>query len=292
MGMAGLNFSTLPFQVAAEKGFYRKHGLKVEQVLMRANVAIPALISGDIDYTAHFGSIVRGAVRGMDIRLVFSTAEKQMFSLVVQPSIREIADLKGKIVGISSFGGTQHRVTLGILRAMRINPDKDLKIIPAGDEHLRVEQLRVKKLDASMINPPHSILLRKEGFRLLLHAADYSDLPLAGSGTTTTKIRENPEQVKRLLRALYEALQFVRNKRKESIDILARWLKMDASIAAETYNVSVKILSRDGAATDKAILASIQEAKEAGNLAGNFSPRDVSDFSLLKEVIKEHEQKR
>src|SRR5215470_11295506 len=81
IGMAGLNFSFLPFEVALKKSFYQKQGLEVKPVLMRAQSAIPALISGDIDYDTHFGSLVRGAVRGLPIRIILSTAEKQMFSL-------------------------------------------------------------------------------------------------------------------------------------------------------------------------------------------------------------------
>src|SRR5436190_14064386 len=95
IGMAGLNFSFLPFQVALEKRFYEKYDLSVKPVLMRAQSAIPALISGDIDYDTHFGSLVRGAVSGLPVRVIFSTAEKQMFSFVVQPDIKSVENLKG-----------------------------------------------------------------------------------------------------------------------------------------------------------------------------------------------------
>jgi ABC-type nitrate/sulfonate/bicarbonate transport system substrate-binding protein len=101
-----VNFSFLPFQIALEKRFYEKYDLSVKPVLMRAHAAIPALVSGDVDYDTHFGSLVRGAVTGLPMRVIFSTAEKQMFSLVVQPEIKTVENLKGKIVAISSFGGT------------------------------------------------------------------------------------------------------------------------------------------------------------------------------------------
>jgi NitT/TauT family transport system substrate-binding protein len=292
IGMAGVNFSFLPFQVALERGFYKKHGFSVQQVLMRADAAIPALISGDIDYDTHFGSLVRAGVRGLPARVIFSTAEKQMFSLVVQPEIRTVADLKGKIIGISSFGGTQHTVTAEVLKAVGINPDKDVKMINVGNEGFRAQQMRAKQLDAAMINPPMSVILRNEGFRLLLHSADYMDLPLTGLGASTKKLKENPDEVKRMLRAVYEALQFVRTRRQETIDVFARWLKMDQRTAADTYDVAVKILSRDGIASDKAIMASIEEAKSAGKFTGNVAPADVSDFSIVRTVIKEYEAKR
>ena len=118
LGMAGFNFSFLPFHVAMERGFYQKHGLSVKPVLMRSQAAIPALVSGDIDYATHFGSIVRGAVRGLPMRVILSTADRQMFSLVVQPEIKTLENLKGKIIGVSSFGGTQQTVTVGVLRAV------------------------------------------------------------------------------------------------------------------------------------------------------------------------------
>jgi NitT/TauT family transport system substrate-binding protein len=235
---------------------------------------------------------VRAGVRGLALRVILSTAERQMFSLVVQPEIRTVADLKGKIVGISSFGGTQHTVTVEVLKAVGINPDRDVKVINTGNEAVRVQQIRAKQLDAAMINPPMSVMMQNEGFRLLLHAADYLELPLTGLGTSVKKMKENPEEVKRVLRAVYEALQFVRTRRQETIDVFARWLKMDQRTATDTYDLAVKILSRDGTATDKAIAASIEEAKVAGKLSGNFSPGDVSDFSLLRAVIKEYEPKR
>ncbi|MGH7827281.1 MAG: ABC transporter substrate-binding protein [Candidatus Binatia bacterium] len=292
IGMAGLNFSFLPFQVALEKRFYEKHNLSVKPVLMRAQAAIPALISGDIDYDTHFGSLVRGAVSGLPLRVIFSTAEKQMFALVVQPDIKTVDNLKGKIVAISSFGGTQHLVTVATLRAVGINPDRDVRVINVGNEAVRVEQLRSKQIHAAMINPPMSVMMKREGFGILLHAADYVDLPLTGLGATTKKLKENPEQAKRVVRALNESLRFIRANRKETIDIFARWLKIDPSIAADTYDVAVKVLSVDGTATDKAIMASIEEAKDAGKIKGNFTPRDVSDFSLVRSVVAESKQKK
>jgi NitT/TauT family transport system substrate-binding protein len=292
IGMAGLNFSFLPFQIAMEKRFYEKYDLSVKPVLMRAQAAIPALVSGDVDYDTHFGSLVRGAVSGLPLRVIFSTAEKQMFSLVVQPEIKTVENLKGKVVAISSFGGTQHLVTAATLRAVGIDPERDVKMINVGNESVRVEHLRSKQIQAAMINPPISVMMKKEGFRLLLHAADYVDLPLTGLGATTKKLKENPEQVRRVLKALNESLQFIRANRKETIAIFARWLKIDTDIAADTYDVAVRVLSADGTATDKAIVASIEEAKDAGKIKGTFTPRDVSDFSFVRSLLAESKQKK
>jgi ABC-type nitrate/sulfonate/bicarbonate transport system substrate-binding protein len=111
-------------------------------------------------------------------------------------------------------------------------------------------------------------------------------------GATTKKLNENPEQAKRVVRALNESLQFIRANKKETVAIFARWLKMDTETAAETYDAAARVLSADGTASDKAITASIEEAKATGKIKGNFSPKDVSDFSLVRSVIAEAKQKR
>jgi NitT/TauT family transport system substrate-binding protein len=155
-----------------------------------------------------------------------------------------------------------------------------------------VEQLRAKQIHAAMINPPMSVVMQKQGFRLLVHASDYMELPLTGLGTTQKKLKENPEQVKRVLRALYEALQFIRANRTETINIFAKWVKMDLGTASDTYDVAVKVLSTDGTSSDAGIMASIEEAKEAGNVKRNIAPRDVADFALLRTVVAEYKQKK
>lgn len=290
IGMPTFNFASLPFQVAAEKGFYQANGLKVQHVLMRSDVATAALHSGNVQYNSHFNNLIRATVNGFDMRVVFSTS-KQMFSLVVQPEIRSVADLKGKTVGTYAFGALQYAITSRVLKAARINPDKDVTWIVGNDAVFR-QQLRAKKIDAVLINPPLSVMMEKEGFKLLLHAADYVDVPMVGLGTTTKKIRENPEEVKKLLRSLYEALQFVRNNREESMQISARWLKMDPETATKTYDLVRKTFSVDGTVGDEGIMAAIEIAKEGGQVAKAFSPGDVADFSLMKAVIKDYEKKR
>jgi NitT/TauT family transport system substrate-binding protein len=195
IGMPTFNFASLPFHVAAENGFYKKNGLTVQHVLMRSDIATAALSSGNVQYNSHFNSLIRATVNGFDMRVLFSTS-KQMFSLVVQPEIRSVMDLRGKIIGTYAFGALQYAITSRVLRAAGINPEKDVTWMVGNDAVFR-HQLKAKKMHAALINPPLSVMLEKEGLKLLLHASDYVDVPMVGLGATRTKIRENPEQVKR-----------------------------------------------------------------------------------------------
>jgi NitT/TauT family transport system substrate-binding protein len=214
-----------------------------------------------------------------------------MFSLVVQPGIQSVKDLKGKLVGIPSIGSLGYKITVKVLREVGVDPDKDVRFIAVGGDPNRAQQLRAKQIDATMINPPLSIVMRKEGFKLLLQASDYVDVPLTGLGTTIKKIKENPEQVRKLLRALYESLQFVRANKKETIEIFSRWLKIDPAIAADTYELAVKTLSTDGLMSDESILAAIEIFSDNPKEMENVALTNAVDFSLLRAVIKEYPKK-
>jgi NitT/TauT family transport system substrate-binding protein len=289
IGIAGENFSFLPFRIAQEKGFYKKHGLNVQHVrIPGANVAISALLSGNLDYGTHYQVTMLWGVRGLGTRAIFSTASRQMFSLVVQPEIRSVSDLKGKIIGIPSVGSLGYKITVRMLRKLGIDPEKDVRMLAVGGDSTRSQQLRLKQIDATMINPPLSIMMRKEGFNLLLQAGDYVDVPLTGLGTTTKKLKENPEQVKNLLRALYEGLRFIRTNRNETIDIFSRWLKIDSSLSAETYDLAVKMLSPDGTMSDQSILAAMEIFSDNPKELKNVSLDNAADFSFLRAVLKEY----
>lgn len=291
IGIAGENFSFLPFRIAQEKGFYKKHGLNAQHVrIPGANVAISALVSGNLDYGTHYQVTMLWGAKGLGTRAIFSTASRQMFSLVVQPNIQSITDLKGKLVGIPSVGSLGHKITVRVLRKVGIDPERDVRMIAVGGDAGRSQQLRSKQIDATMINPPLSIMMRKEGFRLLLQAGDYVEAPLTGVGTTTKKLKENPEQVKNVLRALYEGLRYVRTNRKDTIDIFSRWLRIDSSLAGETYDLALKMLSPDGLMSDDSILAAMEMFSDNPKEYENVPLNNAVDFSLLRAVIKEYEK--
>jgi NitT/TauT family transport system substrate-binding protein len=291
IGIAGENFSFLPFRVAQEKGFYKKHGLNVQHVrIPGANVAISALVSGNLDYGTHYQVTMLWGVRGLGTRAIFSAASRQMFSLVVQPGIASTKELRGKVIGIPSVGSLGYKITVRVLRELGIDPDKEVRLIAVGGDPSRAQQLRAKQIDATLINPPLSIAMRKEGFKLLLQASDFVDVPLTGLGTTAKKIKDNPEQVKNLLRAVYEGLQFVRTNKKDTVDIFSRWLKLDSAIASDTYDLAVKVLSTDGLMTDENIRAAIEIFSDNPKELENVSLANAVDFAPLKAVMKEYKK--
>ena len=286
IGMPGTNFSFLPFEIAKKKGFYKREGLDVQHVLMRGTLSVPALVNGEVDFVTNFNILIHAAVKGLGVRIVFVSAARQMYHFMVQPNIKSIGDLRGKIIGASTAASAPTIATREILRKFGINPDNDVKMILGADERVRAEQLRRKAIAAAMIQPPMSIILKHEGFHLLVNAGDYLEFPVSALGATTVKIHNNPVQIKRVLRALHAALSFVREERDETINIIAAWLNVDRAVAEDTYDLTAKYLSRDGTANNDAIMARVEDAKRVAKITKKLTLTDVADFSLLKAVIE------
>jgi len=106
-----------PAHLTREKGFYRAEGLDIDFIVMKPQVALQALIAGDVGYTTALGSTMRAGVRGLPLRVVMTIADKPLFALMARPGVNSVEELKGKFVGISSFGASSDTLARAVLRA-------------------------------------------------------------------------------------------------------------------------------------------------------------------------------
>jgi NitT/TauT family transport system substrate-binding protein len=246
IGLAGRNFSFLPFFVAEQQRFFEQEGIRAEMIYMRSPVAIPALSAGEIQYTTHFASVVRSAAKGFPVRVILSTSDRQMFSLVAARPIKRIEDLKGKAMAVSNPLGIHAYVTLQILKKFGLDPGKDPRFVYLGEESAWVSAMETGLVSAAFIQPPTSLVLKRKGYNILVNAGDYIELPVTGLSTSVERMQKNPEEVKAVLRSIYRGLRFVKENREGSIKLIAKFLRVEPSIADETYDLSAKYLSDSG----------------------------------------------
>ena len=235
----------VPF-IAKDRGFYLKHGAEVELIQMRPNIAVAALLSGDIDYIELIGSAIRSAARGLPIRAISTSIKSPFFSIIAQNKFKSVKDLKGATIGIASIGGTNHISTRLTLKEFGLDPEKDVKLIAIGDEKLMYDAFKIGRTDAVVLAPPFSIQLKREGFPILANTAQYVTIPFSGLGTTLDRIKSNRAQIKKLLKAEIEALRYIRDNAAGTAEVIRKRFSMDEKTARESYDVVVDAFSRDG----------------------------------------------
>lgn len=251
-------------------------------VIMKPQLALQALVSGDVGYTTALGSTMRAAIRGLSVRVVMTIAEKPLFSLIVRPGINSVEDLKGKILGITTFGASSDTLTRAVLRRYKLNPNQDVKILALGGGTNRIAALKTGAIDGALVEAPYNLILEREGFRKILFVGDLIPSPLAGFGTTLDKIRKQPEEIQRLVRATLRGIQHAKNNRQESVRSIMKWAEMDQALAEGSYEMAVSSWSNSGAAGSQGIQIAMEEIRTEQKLDVLPDPSRAFEWSFVQ----------
>lgn len=277
----------LQFRIALLKGFYRDEGLDVEIVLIRGAVGMQALLGGSVDYTSAAGSIIAGATRGVPVRLVLVVNARPQFDLVGQPDIKSVAQLKGKVVGISSRGGAVDILTQTILAQHGVTANKDATLIVIGSPEELVTALRTGRIAACLLTQPRQLILYRDGFTKLAYSGDYlSSYPTGGVGTTEEKIKNHPAEVLGFVRASLKGQQYFAQHRSESIEIISKYLGIkDRSLATEVYDLQLSRLGGLSYLDDAWMRGAIDFTKKSMGMTKEVAPSQVFDFSFAAKAL-------
>ena len=185
---------------------------------------------------------------------------------MARPEIGSIRDLRGKKLAVSGFGGASHQRMLIVLRSAGLDPQKDVNIISVGDAALRMDQLRLGAIDATVLTAPHCFVAERAGFKNLGSSKDTLPLPAVGLVTLERKIKERPDQVKKVIRTVLRGMKYLRENREESVRVAIEWLSIDRDLAERSYDIMLPNYSYDGTIAMDGLKASIDliAARSAG----------------------------
>ena len=271
-----------PAHLTKEKGFYRAEGLEVDFIIMKPQVALQALIAGDVGYTTALGSTMRSGVRGLPLRVVMTIADKPLFALIARPGINSVDELRGKLLGISSFGASSDTLARAVLRRYKMNPNQDLKILALGGGTNRIAAMETGAIDAALIEAPYNIMLERKGFRKILFVGDIIPTPLAGFGTRVEKIHKQPDEIQRLVRATLRGIQYAKSNKQESVRSIMKWAEMDLELAEGSYEMAVSSWSNTGAASPQGIQIAMEEIRMEQKLDTLPDPGKAFDWTFVQ----------
>ena len=281
------NMSFLPSGVALKKGFFKDEGLEVEIIRMNVPTIITALVTGDIGYTLLFGSVVRGALRGMPMRALASLLDGSTHALVAKPEYKSGKELKGKTVGIGNFGGTDEVAGRMMLKSFGLDTEKDLKFIALGPDRARLAALKEGLVDVAVIAPPADALGRQMGFNVLLRAYEVFSFPFIGVGANLKTIKEKPEEVKKVVKALVRANRFIREDKEGAVRVLMEWGKVEREHAVASYDSAWKVFSPDGNIPQEGLRMVVEQAKAELKLTREIPVNEIVDLAPLRAAQKE-----
>jgi len=277
---ASRSSSALPQYMALQRGYFKEQGLDVEIIQMNPRLGAPAVVNGAVTFATAFTSTFGGILEVMPMKLVFIHLKKGPYYVMVRPEIKDVQQLKGKKIGVATIRGTDQLVAEEMLQAKGFNPNQ-IQAVAVGDGPVRMQALITGAVDAICVAPPHDLMLKKMGYPAIAGPPEVG-LPSAAMLTADRLIKENPQIVKRTLKALLRSHQYIFENRQDAIATLIKWLPQPLDVAEHSYDNELRTLSRDGTMTDAEITSIIDRVGEKKR------PLDeVRDFSFAREAMKE-----
>src|SRR6266850_3889053 len=281
---AGPTVTFLPAEVARQRGFLREQNLDIKLLLTRSEVDRAALISGSVDYTLRAGSSFVSAARGLPVRIVFLGTMRPFWGLVVRPEIKSVTELKGKSLGVPGLLGSQQISAKFILKHYGLDPDKDV-IYRVVDTGTRIAGILSGSIDSSMMDYGEAFRAKKAGLKFLINAADLHALLAGGLAVNTKKLKEQPDQVRRMLKAMTQALRYMQENPEGTQQVMMSWLKLDREMAADIYQMAKNNYTKNGM-VEESMLNSLVTTMLAEAGIKNVAPTQLVDFTLLQQVLK------
>jgi len=278
--------SGIYFPLAQKMGFLKEEGIEAEVIRFSGGVAVAALASGDADYYTALSSL-QAAVQGLPIKVVASYLQGGDQTLVTRSDIRSVRELKGKTVVIGTPGGSPDRNARLMVKHFGLEPEKDVKFSPGGLPEGRLARLQQGLIDATVVPVPLDLRATKMGLNVLARAYELFTYPGSGLVTTTKKIKEKPDEIKRVIRAGIKSSRYIKSNRDGTIQFLMDWQKIDSEIATATYEYLSKASNADGSLPEKGFRLLIEETKELAKVNREIAMSDLADLSILAVAQKE-----
>lgn len=274
----------LPLWVNKEFGFSKKYGVDLEIILIQAGSPnIQALVGGSLQLTqTAASSAVIGASQGAPVVIVATLENKLPMLLISRPEIKEPQQLRGKVIGINRFGGSNDAAVLMAMKAWKIDP-KEISMLQTGGTSARMAALLSKKVDATVQSYPEIYQARKLGMNVLADIGDFGFYTNTSNIVTRAYLQQNRAGIKGFIKGQIEGIHYVKTNKEGSLKVLRKYLQItDAEAVEGTYEFFAKRLSRSPRTElegIKNILTSIG--------AGQKSPAEFVDMSVIDEIEKE-----
>src|SRR2546422_5316428 len=280
--------TSIEFFIAKEKQFFREEGLEPLLVQMSANAAIAAGITGDLVGLSSIGSAIRAIQRGAPLRAVSVSLRRPLFWLVARPEYKSVKDLKGKVLGTVTFGGSQYTAARRLISLGGLDPDKDITTIQAGEESRQLQALVSNAIQASAISPPWVLLGRdKYKMNILDSAIDKFASIQNGLAVSVKTLQDKPDLVKKLLRTKARAARYFEQNEQEVSEMLAKMWNTDVAIALESYRMSKPAFTVTGVPTEEEVREYLAFDAQILKLSQPVAPSSVFDFTIQREVNRE-----
>ncbi len=240
LGYSGLSPATAMLWVTQEGKLFDKNNINADVLFLRNNLGQSAMIAGEIDMGSYSASLMAPArVQGADLVMIVSFQQKLNYRLVVRPEIRTLAELRGKVLGVTRYGTVNDATMRLLMSKLGLDPDRDVRLIQVGDSApvVATSLIAGKTFDGALLQPPYYNKAVENGFRVFANMEEM-DIPFQQVGLNTTQrlIVKSPDVVRRVVKSILEGVHLIRTNPAVAKRAIARYMQIkDEKVLEDSY---------------------------------------------------------
>jgi len=219
--------SSVIYWIAKEAGIFKKHGLDLDTIFINGSVrGIQSLIAGDLSYSGAVGTaVINAKLAGGDIAIIQSQMNTLPYFIIGNANIKSPEALRGRAAAVH-IPGTSADFAMR-LALMKVGIQyKDIKAVTVGGAPARLAAVTQGQTDFTVVTDGERIQGEKLGLKVIIDMAQLN-VPFQFNCTAATRkrIRENPDEIRRVVWSMAESIHFFKTHKDESIKIMQKYTR-------------------------------------------------------------------
>jgi NitT/TauT family transport system substrate-binding protein len=275
--------------IAKDAGIFKKHGLDLDLIFINGSVrGIQSLVAGDLGYSGAVGTaVINAKIAGADIAIIQSQMNTLPYFIIGNPSIKSPEGLKGRTAAVH-IPGTSADFAMR-LALMKVGiPYKDIKAITVGGAPARLAAVTNGQTDFTVVTDGERIQGEKMGLKVIIDMAKLNvPFQFNCSVTTRRKIRENPDEVRRVVWAMAESIHFFKTRKDESIKIMQKYTRgLSRELLEGAHAANSELLIEDTYPTLDGLKNTLDVQSLTDPRASKAKAEDLVELQFVDEMRK------
>ena len=290
IAVGAASISSLPTWVAQDGGYFAREGVPAELIFIRGGPqTMSALVSGEAPFAQIYGgALIAAGLTGADVVIVAGIINEPFFSIVTTKGIDKPEDLRGKKIGISTFGSATDFALRLALKKWNLKADSEVTILQMRGLPEILPAMAAGALHGGVLSPPTNMMAIRAGFKELAFLPQIGVAFQHTSLATSRKYLErNRATALKVMRAYRGAIERIKSDKAFTVKTLGKYMNTQDNVVLDySYNTGLPLFRPISYPTMEGIQAALDFLADKEPKAKLAQPKDFVDASLLDEIAK------
>jgi NitT/TauT family transport system substrate-binding protein len=275
--------------IGKEAGIFKKHGLDLDLIFINGSVrGIQSLIAGDLSYSGAVGTAaINAKLAGGDIAIIQSQMNTLPYFIIGNANIKSPEGLRGRSAAVH-IPGTSADFAMRLALSKVGIAYKDIKAVTVGGAPARLAAVTQGQTDFTVVTDGERVQAEKMGLKVIIDMAKLN-VPFQFNCTVTMRrrIRENPDEVRRVVWAMAESIHFFKTRKEEAIKVMQKYTRgVPRDILEAAHTANSDLLVEDTYPTVEGLKQTLEVQALTDPRAAKLKAEDLVELRFVDQLRK------